>query len=291
MWTDPAEACQRTVTPRKMEDKAMNGSRVVGVLSLAGACLFVGAGCAGTTISVSSDPAGATIYHAAGTGHLAYRWREKGMTPLTYYTVNQVEVVKLVWSDGTESEVKRGPVDVWGVKSAAFHFDKSGRAARSSDAFFREKPTEINLLSLTWPLENVAIADLVVLALSAAEVKTLTDKLRSALIRTRFFRIVSRSQMEAILKEQAFQRTDSCDDRECLVEMGRLVSAQKIIGGTVGKVGATFYVSLRMVDVQTGEVEDAVERELKGEPDQLLGLIEEAGKELCMRYAERRRSE
>jgi hypothetical protein len=65
-----------------------------------------------------------------------------------------------------------------------------------------------------------------------------------------------------------------------------VVSVSKIVGGSVGKVGNTFSLTLRLVNVETGETEAATTRQLKGEPDNLLPLVEEAGRELALKYGE-----
>lgn len=134
----------------------------------------------------------------------------------------------------------------------------------------------------------MAIADLTAYTLSAGEAKTLTEKLHSALVDTKYFRILSRSDMKNVLEAQKFSRSNMCDDSQCLVEMGKLLSVSKIVGGSVGKVGNTFSLTLRLVNVETGETQITVARELKAEPDQLLQLIEEAGRELALKYSETR---
>lgn len=142
-----------------------------------------------------------------------------------------------------------------------------------------------------WNPENIAAADLKAYTLTEGEAKTLTDKLRSTLVSTRYFRVLSSSEMKEILREQNFQKTDYCDDSICLVEMGKILAVQKIVGGTIGRVGSTYHLSVRLINVQTGEIEYSTERQLAGEPDELIVLIEEAGKDLAYQYAESRLAE
>lgn len=91
----------------------------------------------------------------------------------------------------------------------------------------------------------------------------LGDALRSALVEAKLFDVPSRNDMQKILKEQGFQRS-SCSDDACLVEMGRAMATEKIIGSTLGKLGETYALSLRLIDLEstkiistaTGEVQD-----------------------------------
>jgi len=60
--------------------------------------------------------------------------------------------------------------------------------------------------------------------------------------------------MEQIIKEQGFQQS-GCSTDECMVEVGKLIGVEKIIGGSISQVGNVFSVSARIVNVETGEIE------------------------------------
>jgi hypothetical protein len=62
-------------------------------------------------------------------------------------------------------------------------------------------------------------------------------------------------------------------EEACAVEIGRLLGARKMIIGSSGKVGDTFTVSLRMVDVETGEVVDTAHKDYRGKVDDLLTMV------------------
>lgn len=157
-------------------------------------------------------------------------------------------------------------------------------AVAPTPAASQQKP----LPKVTWNIENIAVADLIAYTLSKDEVKTLSDYLHSIIADTRYFRILSRTDMEEVLKTQAYSRSEACDESQCLVQMGMLLSVAKIVGGSIGRVGSTYSLSLRLVDVETGETQVTVTRQLRAEADQLLQLMEEAGRELARKYAETR---
>jgi hypothetical protein len=81
-----------------------------------------------------------------------------------------------------------------------------------------------------------------------------TDALGTEILRTGAFRVMERSQMDRILKEQGFQQSGACDGAECAVEMGKLLAIDRMVVGSVGKLGSSWTVSARLVDVATGEV-------------------------------------
>ena len=75
------------------------------------------------------------------------------------------------------------------------------------------------------PKKHIAIMQLESVSVSKAESVTLTDRLRSELVKTGSFTIIERSEMDEILKEQGFQIT-GCTSDECVVEAGRLLTSK-----------------------------------------------------------------
>ncbi len=109
--------------------------------------------------------------------------------------------------------------------------------------------------------------------LSKQETITLGNRLRSMLVKTDAFIVLERGQMDDILGEQGFQQT-GCTTTECAVEMGRLLNMQKMISGTIGKLGKTYTIDLSLIDVQTAQIEKSFFRDFKGEIDGLLDLMQ-----------------
>jgi hypothetical protein len=86
--------------------------------------------------------------------------------------------------------------------------------------------------------------------------------------------------MDDILGEQGFQQT-GCTTTECAVEMGRLLNVQKMISGTIGKLGKTYTIDLSLIDVQTGAIEKSFFRDFKGEIDGLLDLMQHIANQIA----------
>ena len=116
---------------------------------------------------------------------------------------------------------------------------------------------------------NVAVLNFSARGISDYEVETLTDCFRDELVNMKQFRIMEREKMDDMLKEQGFQQT-GCTSSECLVEVGQLINVQRMIGGSIGKVGQTYVVSVRVIDIEKGEVLIALNEKYKGEIDGLL---------------------
>lgn len=120
--------------------------------------------------------------------------------------------------------------------------------------------------------EPVAVLDLEANGITIPEAKTLTDKLRAELLNTGKFKVIERSQIEQVLKEQGFQQK-GCTSTDCAVEIGQLLGVKNIITGSIGKVGETFLISLRIIDVSTSEITKIVDENMQCEIDWLLTKV------------------
>jgi len=90
--------------------------------------------------------------------------------------------------------------------------------------------------------------------LDSSDLDVLRDALSVELQNSRSIRVMERTQISRILAEQQFQTSGACDQSECAVEVGRILSVDDIVLGSVGKIGESWSMTLRLVSVQTGEV-------------------------------------
>lgn len=110
----------------------------------------------------------------------------------------------------------------------------------------------------------------VISGITAQEAAALTSKFRNSVARTGKFAVIEREKMDQILKEQDFKMTDMCNSAECAVQVGQLLAAEKMLTGDIGKVGSTYSITVRIINVTTSRVEAVQEDEYKGDPDGLL---------------------
>lgn len=120
----------------------------------------------------------------------------------------------------------------------------------------------------------------VVQGMSPNEGVLLSEKFRSSCSRTRKFIFLTRTEMEEIAKEQHFSLTDLCDQENCAVKVGKQLTAAKIIFGRMGKVGQTYTVNAKILDVTTGTINTEVDRQYRGEIDGLFKVFDEMALDL-----------
>lgn len=109
--------------------------------------------------------------------------------------------------------------------------------------------------------------------LEKKEVSTLSNRFRGMLVKTKAFEVLEREKMNEVLKSQDFNMSDACNTAECAVQVGQLLGVEAMIAGDVGKIGETYTIDLRMIDVQTGKIMQTQTQDYQGRVDGLLGVM------------------
>jgi len=121
-------------------------------------------------------------------------------------------------------------------------------------------------------LPPVAVLDFAAHGVDRDAAVLLSSRLRDALVRTGQANVYERTRVEAILREQGFQHS-GCTSAECVVEIGQLVGVEDIIVGEVGRLGAAYLMSARLIDVETGRVVRTASSPGASSPDALLRYL------------------
>lgn len=151
-------------------------------------------------------------------------------------------------------------------------------------------------LALTFLLANtqafsrekmrIAVLDLQASGVSKKTAATVSNMLRTDLVNMGKFIVVERNQMKSVLKEQGFQQT-GCTDQSCAVQIGRLISANKMLMGEVSPLGKSLIITVRIVDVEKGVVQYAAREKAKSE-DMLDIAVTKITRKLSARIGYRR---
>lgn len=109
-------------------------------------------------------------------------------------------------------------------------------------------------------LSSVNAADLYVVAVFDLKAETgvsdqdallLSKYLRKDLAATHKITVMDRNDMKQVLTEQG-QNLQDCTEEGCAVKLGRLLDSDKIIVGSISKLGGRFVLYAKMVDLETG---------------------------------------
>jgi TolB-like protein len=86
--------------------------------------------------------------------------------------------------------------------------------------------------------------------------ETVSEMLRTEFINSGVYAVVERAQVREIMKENELRQA-GCTDDSCAVEIGKLLSARKVVIGTVSVSAGELMINIRLVDVATGLAESA----------------------------------
>ena len=116
---------------------------------------------------------------------------------------------------------------------------------------------------------TVAILDFEGQGISVQEVQTLTERMRSEIGSTNAVRLIERKAIESIMAEQGLAQS-GCVSDECAAEVGQLLGVQFMISGTIGKLGDSYTIDVKMFSVETGATERSVNATHEGDISGLL---------------------
>ncbi len=100
---------------------------------------------------------------------------------------------------------------------------------------------------------SIAVLDFEARGINEDEAVLITDILRTELLKTGRITLIEREKINALLKERQLQEVGVTES----VELGKILGVQKIIFGRIGKLGDSYVVTVRMIDVDSGKVEFA----------------------------------
>ena len=139
----------------------------------------------------------------------------------------------------------------------------------SATCLFAQQPERISL----------AVSDLAAQGVKESEAAVISEQLRAELMKSPRVRLIERSQMQEILKEQGFQQS-GCTSVACAVDVGQLLGVKNIVVGSVGMAGSYTVLSVRVIDVGNGSVVVNESIRTKGGIDKVLesGISEAASR-------------
>lgn len=95
----------------------------------------------------------------------------------------------------------------------------------------------------------LVVMDLKPLAgISSQESTSITGFIRSAVKKTQKYQLINREDMESIAKNYKIELA-ICDTDTCLLKLGLLSGAQKLVAGDIGVLSGKVIINVRMVDV------------------------------------------
>jgi TolB-like protein len=129
--------------------------------------------------------------------------------------------------------------------------------------------------------EFIAVLPLQVNGMDPSLSFTLSDLLVNDLQAKGTYKVLERDQIDKVLREQGFQKTEACASSDCAAEIGKLLSVRKLVVGSIGKLGNSYMLNVRLVDVQSGEIVANSSKRVTGDLENSAGAMGAIVDELC----------
>ncbi len=127
---------------------------------------------------------------------------------------------------------------------------------------------------------SFAVMDLRPTGIDADLAENLTQVLGTEIKRVEGTKVISRDDIAAMLQLEQTKQLLDCDDTSCIAELGGALGVDKLVVGQVGKMNQSYVISLRLIDPSEVNVDNRVTETYRGEADQLIGAVRQAGRQL-----------
>jgi hypothetical protein len=67
-----------------------------------------------------------------------------------------------------------------------------------------------------------------------------------------------------------------------MIEMGQILGVQKLVTGSIGKVGSMYLLNIRMIDIKTAKITKTVSEDVKGDLEEVVGRLSGVARQLFL---------
>ncbi|MBI5525755.1 MAG: hypothetical protein HY897_05430 [Deltaproteobacteria bacterium] len=104
-----------------------------------------------------------------------------------------------------------------------------------------------------------------------------TDMLLLEMSKMKDARVIGSKEVDAMLGYEQKKQMAGCTDTSCMVAIGGALGVDKILMGSVGKLGSSYTVNLKLINIREGNIEQMYGKRLKGgNEEEFLDIIPEA---------------
>ena len=108
----------------------------------------------------------------------------------------------------------------------------------------------------------------------------ITDKIAEELVNSRKYSVLDRANVEQVLREREFQVSGMVADAD-IKEAGKYLGAEFVVVARVSLVDGTYFISARMINVETGAVVSQVSDQAEGRASVLIQIAANVGRKLA----------
>jgi TolB-like protein len=126
---------------------------------------------------------------------------------------------------------------------------------------------------------TVAVGDFENLGVPSYEISLLSDLYSYSLLSTGVFRVLERKELKKVLSEQELQLSDITEE-EGSAEIGRILNSNYLSTGSIGKLGEQYIITLKLIEIETGETLISTRKELS-DPEAISAVLRSLSEEIA----------
>ncbi|MFC1595599.1 PEGA domain-containing protein [Gemmatimonadota bacterium] len=131
----------------------------------------------------------------------------------------------------------------------------------------------------------VGVLDLETNNVDAGEAAAISERLRLFLGQQPAFIVIERQRMSEIMDEVGFQFSGACDTDECVIQVGRILGARKMVAGSVSRVGTIYSIQVRIIDIETTRIEHQAMSDVNGIEEAFQIATQDVARQLAQNVA------
>jgi len=108
---------------------------------------------------------------------------------------------------------------------------------------------------------------------SAEQLESLSDLVANECVARGGYRVITRADIRAMLKMEQDKMLLGCTDEACMAEIGGALGVPYMIFGTLSRMGESWLLTMRALDVNKVAVIAAVSRQVRGDLDAALKAV------------------
>ncbi len=120
---------------------------------------------------------------------------------------------------------------------------------------------------------KVAVLELKATGIDEAIAKNLTELFTSEAGQVPGFKVIGHTEVQDMVGFEIQKQTMGCSDASCFAEIGGALGVDFVVSGTIGKVGETFVVNLRLIDIKKSETKNRIGESIAGRVELLPDYI------------------
>lgn len=121
--------------------------------------------------------------------------------------------------------------------------------------------------------EKIAVLDIQTTNIDEKYIAMLTEVLTAEVAALRAFDVIAGRDITAMLGLEQQKQLMGCDEASCIAEIGGALGADKMLVGHIGKLGDTYIVNIKLINIASAETDGRIYEPVTGKIDVLIGTI------------------